>query len=224
MNREAQVRKAARTLVREFKADKDANAIRIDDAFTMVISTKRSGCYFRHDDSKAEIYFGNLEKEAFAKLTCEIADAVMRMLKLPKRTLVFTDERRHSRVIGWSSVHYTSVNRIVILTPCREFGAVNKKLVKLGLLPIPFAEWYHGAVFGKRANYEMVEMIYNAANAERCKAVLDYLKGKKKLAYEIVREEDFEEQEHGIKYETEWEGHLYFRLRFTDAKGTKATF
>ena len=224
MNREAQVRKAARTLVREFKADKGANAIRIEDAFRMVISNKRSGVYFRHDDSKAEVYFGNLEKEAFAKLTCEVADAVMGMLKLSKRTLVFKDERRHSRVIGWTSLHYTSVNRIVILTPSREFGAVNKKLVKLGLNPIPFAEWYHGAVFGKRADYEMVEMIYNAADAERCKAVLEYLKGKKKLTWEIVREEHFDDRERGIEYETEWNGHLYFRLRFTDAKGKKATF
>ena len=224
MNREAQVRKAARTLVREFKADKDANAIRIDDAFTMVITNKRSGWYFRRGDSKAEIYFGDLGDEAYAKLTCEIAQAVKGMLKLPKRTLVFMDERRHSRLVGWTSVHYTSVNRIVILTPCREFGAVNKKLVRLGLKPIPFAEWYHGAVFGKRADYDMEELIYNAANAERCKAVLDYLKGKKKLAYEIVREEHFHDRERGIEYETEWSGHLYFRLRFTDAKGTKATF
>lgn len=224
MNREAQVRKAARTLVRDFKAAEDANAILIEDAFTMVISSKRSGYYFRHDDSKEEIYFGDLGKEDFASLTCEIAQAVKGMLKLPKRTLVFNDERKHLRLIGWTTSRYTSVNRIVILTPCREFGAVNKKLAKLGLKPIPFTEWYHGAVFGKREDYEMTELIYNAGNAERCKAVLEYLKGKKKLAYEIVREENFDDRERGIEYETEWYGHLYFRVRFTDAKGNKATF
>ena len=223
MNREEQVRKVARTLVREFKADKDANTIRIQDAFTSVISNKRSGSYFRYG-KKSEVYFGNLDAERFANLTCEIARAIDGMLKLPKRTLVYKDERRHSRLVGWSSIHYASVSGYVIVTPCREFGAINKKLVKIGLNPIPFAEWYHGAVFGKRADYDMEEMIFNAANAERCKKVLEYLKGKKKLAYEIVREEEFHDRERGIEYETEWSGHLYFRLKFTDAKGKTASF
>ena len=224
MNREAQVRKAARTLVREFKADKDANAIRIDDAFTWVGSNKGSGYYFKHDEPKLEIYFGDLDDEGYARLTCDIASAIDPMLKLPKRMLVFKDERKHSTWSGWSSHTYWSVKGYAIVTPCREFNAINKKLAKLGLKPIPFAEWFHCGVFGKRADYSLEEKIYNAANANRCKAVLDYLKGKKKLAYEIVREEHFEEREHGIEYETEWEGHLYFRLAFTDAKGKKATF
>ena len=224
MNQEQKVRKAARTLVREFKANKDATAISISDAFTQVISNKASGFYFKHDDSKLEIYFGALDGEGYAQLTCDIARAIDAMLKLPKRTLVYKDERELMKWGMWSHRAYRQVDGYVIVTPCKEFASVNRKLAKIGLKPIPFAEWYHGSVFGKRADYEMEKKNYNAADSECCKRVLAFLKGKKKLAYEIVRDEDFENRDYGIRYETEWSGYLHLRLKFTDAKGKTASF
>ena len=224
MNREQQVRKIAKTLVKEFKADKDAKEIRIKDAFRMVGTNSGSGCYFRYDDPKFNFNFGALDDEGVARLTWEVANAIDAILKLPKKTAVFKDRRETTRWRGWSSYTLNWVEKYVIVTPCKEFGAVNKKLVKLGLKPISFVEWYHGGVSGKRANYWMDEKNYYAEDAKVCKAVLDYLKGKKRLAYEIVRDEEFEDRDYGIRHETEWYGHLALRIQFTDARGKKATF
>ena len=224
MNREQQVKKVAKTLVKEFKADKDAKAIRIKDAFTQVGTSNGSACYFRYDDPKLKLDFGALDGEGLARLTCEAANAIDAILKLPKKTMVFKDRRETTRWRGWSSYTVNWVEKYVIVTPCKEFGAVNKKLVKLGLKPIPFAEWYHGGVSGKRASYWMDEKNYNAEDVKACKAVLDYLKGKKKVSYEIVRDENFEDREYGIRHETEWYGHLALRIQFTDARGRKSIF
>ena len=223
MKREEQVRKVARTLVREFKAKKDAKAIRIEDAFTRVTTSKGTDISFRYDDPKLRLLFGDLDDEGFAGLTREVAAAVESMLRLPKKMLVHKDTDERTVWRGYSSRTYRKVRKFVIVTPCREFGAVNAKLVKLGLKPIPFAEWYHGAVSGKRASYWMDEKNYFAEDVKTCGKVLDYLKGKKRLAYELVRDESFEDRDYGIRHETEWYGHLAYRIRFTDARGGKVT-
>jgi len=222
MNYEAQVKKVAKTLVKEFKANKEASSIPLQSSFDWIGTNTKSGYWFRHDDSKLNLFFGELDEEGLARLTRDVANVIDGLLKLPKKMLVFKDVKEHSKWMGWSSYKYTLVKKYVIITPCKQFLSINKKLIKLGLKPIPFEEWYWGDVSGKRDHIFSVEKNYYCTNEMKCNEVLNILKGKKKLSYEIVRVEDFEDREYGIRHETEWYGHLYYRLKFTDAKGKTA--
>ena len=49
--------------------------------------------------------------------------------------------------------------------------------------------------------------------------VLEYLKGKKKLAYEFVNCDDLDDRRRGEYYETEWYGSEAKEIQFTDSKG-----
>ena len=102
--------------------------------------------------------------------------------------------------------------------------ASGEAVEKLGLKPIDPKEWWSADVSGKRAQIFDSEYYYKATHPKVCESVLAYLKGKKKLSYEFKYFEDCDEREYGIKYETEWYGHTYNDILFTDSRGHKMAF
>ena len=78
-------------------------------------------------------------------------------------------------------------------------------------------------VSGKRSSIFSHNVNYYAEDSEKCQKVLAYLKGKKKLSYDYVDDDNLEDRERGIKYETEWEGRMSKQIRFKDAKGKTFT-
>ena len=121
-----------------------------------------------------------------------------------------------------SSKYYTT-KRILLIRPCKEFFAINKKLKSLGLSEINFKDWYHCEVAGKRSSIFSRYYHYYAENSDKCHKVLDYLKGKKKLTYQFINADDLGDRRRGEEYETEWYGSEAKEIQFKDAKGKITT-
>lgn len=157
----------------------------------------------------------------------KIHDLVFAKIKLGKGMIKIRDEKSHwqSGYSVWSSSSEIKVlNSVTVLRVCKAFLDINKKLTKLGLKPIDPKEWWSADVSGKRAQIFNSEYYYKATHPKVCESVLAYLKGKKKLSYEFKYSEDCDEREYGIKYETEWYGHTYNDILFTDSRGQKMAF
>lgn len=227
---EEKVAFVAKKLLKEFKSsEKEASVIPITSNFTEVSSNKFNGVHvvFR-SDYKEEVDFGELSDEAFGGITCKIADAICTKLKVKKREILYRDILEESKWVGsaWYSGYYSKYSiakRIMVIRPCKEFFAINKKLKVLGLSEINFKDWYHCEVAGKRSSIFSRDYTYYAENEGKCKKVLDYLKGKKKLTYDFVNCDDLEDRRRGEYYETEWYGSESKQIQFTDSKGKTTT-
>lgn len=222
---EDRINAAAKYLLKKFKADKDQKSIPIAKYFVSMSTNKYSGWHqvFRGDD---DIDFGELSDEAFGAITCKIADAVCAKLKTKKNEIVYRDEKEEYKYAGmWSSYPTTwrVCQKILIVRPCKAFAVINKKLKTLGLKEIFFKDWYHCEVAGKRSSIFSRHYTYFAENETKCQKVLAYLKGKKKLAYDFVNDDDLNDRCRGEEYETEWYGSEAKQIRFTDARGKTTT-
>ena len=219
---EEKVAFVAKTLVKEFKKS-DESYLRISGNFSYVCSNKFNGTHtvFRAD-RKEEVDFGELSDDYFAALTCKIADAICAKLN-PKKGEILS--RNNETVSKWSGGwysrprEYVTCKGIYLIKPCKGFFAINKKLKALGLSEINFKDWYHCEVAGKRSSIFSRDYHWYAESEKKCAKVLDYLKGKKKLAYEFVDCDDLEDRRRGEEYETEWYGSLAKEIQFTDTKG-----
>lgn len=211
----------AKSLVKGFDYRKN-KVINIKGNITYVVEHGEKGRtgYFFDYSGPNPIYLGDLGEESLANVTKCIAKEVIARLRLPKKVVVMPETKTHTATSNWWSLStYTSIPRVVILTPHKKFFEMNKKLVKLGLPQVNIMDWYYGKVFGKRDSWGITGKLYYAEKEEKLDKVLAYLKGKKKLSYELVREERLGNMEYGIEYETEWDGAIVYRLKFTDAKG-----
>ena len=214
--------KVARILIKRYKANKNAKRIPIYESFYMFPSKSGENSVVFDWQEKSEINFGNIGMSGLFLVTCKVADIVKRNLLLPKRALRHTVEDT-MYAPGYLYRKDRFVKSIIILTPCKEFIAINRKLSSLGCPEIPFYDWWYSDVFGKRSIYELCGKRFYAEDETVCKRVLDYLKGKRKVFYKTVRDEDMGDREYGEKYETEWSGHVWIRLRFTDSQGKTVT-
>ena len=224
---EEKVAFVAKKLLKEFKESEDKKCISIYDHFTSTSSNKYNGWHMVFHGDK-EIDFGELSDEAFGDVTCKIADAICAKLKVKKTEILYRDVREESKWVGsaWYSGHYNKYNitkKIMVIRPCKEFFAINKKLKSLGLSEINFNDWYHCEVGGKRSSIFSRYYHYYAESQKKCQKVLDYLKGKKKVSYEYVNVDDLEDRRRGEEYETEWCGSESKQLQFKDAKGRLET-
>ena len=222
---EERVNAAAKYLVKRFKESEEKRLVSIADHFT-------NTCYGSNPDvhlvfhGDKEIDFGVLSNEEYGSVTCKIADAVCAKLKVPKSAIVHRDtcQKTYSPCsTWWTSRDYTITKRVIVVYPCKEFIAINKKLKALGLKEINFKEWYYCDVTGKRSSIFSRHYSYFADNSTKCKKVLEYLKGKKKVSYDFVNVDDLEDRRRGEEYETEWYGSESKQIRFTDAKGKTTT-
>lgn len=225
---EEKVAFVAKKLVKEFKASKDNNEIDIIGCFSDLSSSKFQGVHvvFRHG-YKEEVDFGDISDPDLGSITCKIADAICAKLKVKKGEILYRDERRSTVhhgtwYAGWDS-NYTTTKRITLVRPCKGFFAINKKLKALGLNEINFKDWYHCEVGGKRSSIFSRDYHWYAESEKKCARVLEYLKGKKKLAYEFVNCDDLEDRRRGEEYETEWYGSEAKEIQFTDSKGHHTT-
>ena len=221
---EEKVAFVAKVLVKEFKAATDENYLRIVGNFTNVCSNKFNGTHlvFR-SGYKEEVDFGELSDESFGDITCRIADSVCSKMKPKKNEILSRDEFQNTVhygtwYAGWDS-NYTTTKGITLVRPCKGFFAINKKLKALGLNEINFKDWYHCEVGGKRSSIFSRDYHWYAESEKKCARVLEYLKGKKKLAYEFVDCDDLEDRRRGEYYETEWYGSMAKEIQFTDVKG-----
>ena len=226
---EEKIEAATKVLLKKFKASEDKREIGILHHFTRVISSKL-GEYvsFKCWDGKkpVEIDFGNLSESGLGDVSCKIADAIVKKLKLKKGEIIHREVEEHDiRGRNWwvNYGKYRTTERLEIVRPCKEFFAINKKLKALGLNEINFKDWYVDYVSGKRSSIFSHDVSYYAEDSEKCQKVLAYLKGKKKLSYDYVNDDCLDDRERGIKYETEWEGRLSKQIRFKDAKGKTFT-
>ncbi len=219
---EDKIKAVAKCLLKDFKASEEKSCISIYDHFTSTSSNKYNGWHMVFHGDK-EIDFGELSDEAFGDVTCKIADAICAKLKVKKTEILYRDERqgtvhRGTWYAGWDS-HYTTTKRIILVRPCKEFFAINKKLKALGLQEINFRDWYYCEVGGKRSSIFSRHYHYYAESQKKCQKVLDYLKGKKKLTYQFINVDDLEDRRRGEEYETEWYGSESKQIYFTDSKG-----
>lgn len=224
---EEKVAFVAKVLVKEFKSSEDKNRIDIYNHFTSTSCHKYSGFHMVFHGDK-EVDFGELSDEAFGSLTCKIADAICAKLKIKKNEILYRDIREESNWVGgaWYSGHYNKYHitkKILLIRPCKEFFAINKKLKSLGLSEINFKDWYHCDVAGKRSSIFSRYYHYYAEIPEKCQKVLDYLKGKKKLSYSYVNDDDLDDRRRGEEYETEWYGSESQQIQFKDSKGKTTT-
>ena len=220
---EEKVAFVAKVLVKEFKSAKDENYLGITRNFTNVSSNKFDGTHlvFR-SGYKEEVDFGELSDDYFGALTCKIADAICAKLKPKKSEILSRNNETSSKWSGgWYSRprEYTTCKGIHLIKPCKGFFAINKKLKALGLNEINFKDWYHCEVGGKRSSIFSRDYHWYAESEEKCAKVLEYLKGKKKLAYEFVDCDDLDDRRRGEYYETEWYGSMAKEIQFTDVKG-----
>ena len=221
---EERVKWVAKTLLKEFKASKEKDKIRISVGFTWVTSNKFNGTHviWRYA-YKEGVDFGELSDEGFGNITCRIADAICAKMKLKKSEILYRDAKEssdwHGSWYGGYSSKYVTCHSIGVIRPCKGFFAINKKLKALGLNEINFKDWYHCEVGGKRSTIFSRDYHYYAESEKKCAKVLDYLKGKKKLAYEFVDCDDLEDKSRGEYYETEWYGSEAKEIRFKDSKG-----
>lgn len=226
---EEKVAFVAKSLIKEFKSDHEASGISITKNFNHVSSSKFNGVHtIFHSGHKDEVDFGELSDEAFGSLTCQIADAICAKFKLKKNEILYRDVREESKWVGsaWYSGYYNKYNitkKILLIRPCKEFLAINKKLRSLGLSEINFKDWYHCDVAGKRSSIFSRSYSYYAENKDKCQKVLDYLKGKKKLTYSYVNVDNLEDRGYGEEYETEWYGSESKQIQFKDSKGQTTT-
>ena len=225
---EEKVAFVAKKLLKEFKSDQEASGISITSNFSEVSSNKFDGLHtmFRCGHNE-EVDFGEMSDEAFGSLTCRIADAICAKFKVKKNEILYRDVREDTK---WSSgmwyshsSKYYTTKRILLIRPCKEFFAINKKLKSLGLSEIHFKDWYHCDVAGKRSSIFSRNYSYYAENKGKCQKVLDYLKGKKKLTYSYVNVDDLEDRTYGEEYETEWYGSESKQIQFKDAQGKTTT-
>ena len=226
---EEKVAFVAKSLVKEFKSANDENYLGITRNFTNVCSNKFHGTHiiFR-SGHKDEVDFGELSDEEFGSLTCKIADAICAKLKVKKNEILYRDVREESNWVGsaWYSGHYNKYHitkKILLVRPCKEFFAINKKLKSLGISEINFKDWYHCDVAGKRSSISSRSYSYYAENKDKCQKVLDYLKGKKKLTYGYVNVDNLGDRAYGEEYETEWYGYESKQIQFKDSKGKTIT-
>lgn len=219
---EEKVAFVAKSLIKEFKSSGDKNRIDIYNHFTSTSCPGKYTGYHMVFHGDKEVDFGELSDEAFGSLTCKIADAICAKLKVKKSAIVHRDTRQETYSpcgTWWSSRDYTITKRIVVVYPCKEFFAINKKLKSLGLSEINFKDWYHCDVSGKRSSIFSRYYTYYAENSEKCQKVLAYLKGKKKLTYQFINADDLDDRRRGEEYETEWYGSVAKEIQFKDAKG-----
>ena len=227
---EEKVAFVAKKLLKEFKSsNKEASGIPITRNFSEVVSNRFNGVHtiFRSGYDE-EVDFGELSDEAFGSLTCKIADAICAKLKVKKNEILYRDVREDSKWVGsaWYSGYYNkyhTTKRILLIRPCKEFFAINKKLKSLGLSEINFKDWYYCGVAGKRSSIFSRDYSYYAEDKDKCKKVLDYLKGKKKLTYGYVNVDDLDDRRRGEEYETEWYGSESKQIQFKDSKGKITT-
>lgn len=219
---EDKIKAVAKCLLKEFKSSEDKNRIDIYNHFTSTSCPGKYTGYHTMFHGDKEIDFGEMSDEAFGSLTRQIADAICAKLKVKKSAIVHRDTRQETYSpsgVWWSSRDYTITKRIIVVYPCKEFFAINKKLKALGLKEINFKDWYYCDVAGKRSSIFSRYYHYYAENPKKCQKVLDYLKGKKKLTYQFINVDDLEDRRRGEEYETEWYGSESKQLYFTDSKG-----
>jgi hypothetical protein len=223
---EDKIRAVTKYLLKEFKKSEGKKSISICNHFTATRSNKYEGCHMVFHGDK-EIDFGELSDEAFGDVTCKIADAICAKLKVKKTEILYRDVREVSKWVGsaWYSGHYNKyiiTKKILVIRPCKEFFAINKKLKALGLQEIHFKDWYYCDVVGKRSSIFSRVYHYYAENPKKCQNVLNYLKGKKKLTYQFINVDDLDDRRRGEEYETEWYGSESKQLYFKDSKGNTA--
>ena len=232
MTNDQKCEKVAKALVKAYKQRKPeqkGKRIRIADGFSAhwVQKTKNYVTMFKLPNGK-EVNFGTVAMDGseFGDITMKIAHIISARLKLKKGQILDKEVDTHtSWGGGWcsSSRSWDVCESISIITPCKEFTTINKKLAKLGCPSIYFKDWYIDYVDGKRGDIFSHDVHYYCESEKMCKKVLDYLKGKKKVSYEYVSDNDLEEKEHADYYEIEWSGSYSKKLCFSDAKGKKTT-
>ena len=223
---EEKIAAVSKVLLKDFKASEEKRSIPIYNHFTSTSCPGKYTGYHMVFHGDKEVDFGEMSDEAFGSLTCKIADAICAKLKVKKSAIVHRDTRRETYSPSgawWSSRDYTLTKRIIVVYPCKEFFAINKKLKSLGLSEINFKDWYHCDVSGKRSSIFSRYYHYYAEVPEKCQKVLDYLKGKKKLTYQFINVDDLDDRRRGEEYETEWYGSETKQLCFTDSKGKTST-
>ena len=225
---EEKVAFVAKSLIKEFKSSGDKSRIDIYNHFTSTSCPGKYTGYHMVFHGDKEVDFGEISDEAFGNLTCKIAEVICVKLKVKKNEILYRDVREESKWVGsaWYSGYYNKYHitkKILLIRPCKEFFAINKKLKSLGLSEINFKDWYHCDVAGKRSSIFSRSYSYYAEIPEKCQKVLDYLKGKKKLSYSYVDDDDLDDRRRGEEYETEWYGSESKQIQFKDAKGKTTT-
>lgn len=104
----------------------------------------------------------------------------------------------------------------MLAEPCKEFGQLNKMLVKYANKTINPLEWYRTDLCGKRGTYnESGTPTYNCFDTRCCQQIIDYIRkhksSKDKLTFNINANDDID-TEYSIKYETECYGRRYMSL------------
>lgn len=235
LDRDEAAKKFAKLLITEFKEKSSKEDFcrasievydRVDsDCFTDKKGVRHDISYV-HDYSSWEgdsIYFDRLksvdDERNFLSL---VTDMFFKGIKLKKGDVYKLETETYCSGSYYNRVEV--IKKIVIVRPCKEFAQVNKKLVALGLNPIPVLAWNIAEVFGKRSNYEVMRRVYLACSSSKCGELLTFLKGKKKLSYQFKETEHLEDREYGEEYETEWNGSIEKRIVFTDSTGHQHSF
>lgn len=214
----------AKTLIKEFKSNKDAKSIDISSHFSEQYNEKTRNYDKVFTCGKVSVELGNLSDEMYGSITCKVGNAICEKIrsKMKKNEVIYRDvEECRGCGCGYFSSKYSIFNRIVIVRFCKDFIVINKKLVKLGCKEINFKDWYIDYVSGKRSSIFDHDVHYYAESEKMCAKVLEFLKGKKKLSYEFFDDNNLENREYGERYETEWDGSMSRKIRFIDSKGHK---
>lgn len=212
-----------KSLVKEFKSNKNSKCIDISGHFHEEYNPKTSQYEYEFVCGKKRIGFGKLSDRDYSDITYRVGDAVCQVIrkKLKKNEVIHRDVDEQINWSGYYETKYYTFNRIVIVRFCKDFIAINKKLVKLGCKEINFKDWYIDYVSGKRSSIFDHDVHYYAESEKMCAKVLEFLKGKKKLSYEFFDDDNLENREYGERYETEWDGSMSRKIRFIDSKGKK---
>lgn len=163
-----------------------------------------------------------MEKSEIAEFTAALSRAILAKLNVSKKW--FINEVDYMIECGrwYAPEKYRGVKRIVLIKPCKEYLALQKKLTALKI-PLNWSEWRHDGVFGKRLSYSVTDTTYAATKAKVCERALEFLKGCRSARVEIKRIENLEDRDYGERYETEWSGSIDYALEVT-AKGKTEKF
>lgn len=105
-------------------------------------------------------------------------------------------------------------------TPCRSFLKLSEIFKRSGAGELPFKEWYSVNTSGKRGTYsESGERRYYCYDEQLCANILAWLKQKKTsrdtVEFKIVHNEDTEDRNYSMYYETECYGSVDNNLEIT---------
>ena len=236
-SRDEALNKVAKKLVAVCKEDIKNGKKAVNIPMGFGVCTTQGKRYFTFfSNTKDEIYtedttyngkdsiFADISVEVIAPICNYLANKVTELLKLNKGTMVIPRTEKKTIYGMWSSRNINYTKSLLVIKPVKGWETINKKLVKLSLKPLDPKDIWFGDMNGKRSSYSYSGITYKAVDPVWCDKVLGFLKGKKKLSYEVKKFEDSDNRDYGERYETEWNGSVDVGVVFTDFKGNKVRF